>query len=151
MNNSPVRHKRKFVPDAVKFLVAVSSLAGTFGVWNFLANKDLIQVKADTNTVLEPTATLDLQPLPTLVPLISVDLSASAQLSGQAAVAAPTTELRSVAAPKVVPNIQLPAPGGNQSPVVIGGGQSSDPAAPSASSAPSSPPPAAATTQSSKP
>jgi hypothetical protein len=72
------RRKKRFVPGAFKFLIAVSSLAGTIGVWNALANKDLVQAKAQN---LENTPTNEvLDPLPTVAPLIVVDLSSLSRI-----------------------------------------------------------------------
>lgn len=67
------RRKKRFVPGAFKFLVAVSSLAGTIGIWNALANKDLAQANAQ-NQEATPTTEI-LEPLPTVAPLLVVDLS----------------------------------------------------------------------------
>ncbi len=72
------RRKKRFVPGAFKFLVAVSSLAGTIGIWNALANKDLVQANAQN---LENTPTTEmLDPLPTVAPLIVVDLSSLSRI-----------------------------------------------------------------------
>ena len=67
------RRKKRFVPGAFKFLLAVSSMAGTIGIWNALANKDLVQANAQ-NLVNTPTTEI-LDPLPTVAPLIVVDLT----------------------------------------------------------------------------
>lgn len=71
--NNPHRRKKRFIPGAFKFLVAVSSLAGTIGIWNALANKDLVQANAQ-NQEVTPTTEI-LEPLPTVAPLLVVDLS----------------------------------------------------------------------------
>jgi len=77
MEKTHLRRKKRFVPGAFKFLVAVSSLAGTIGIWNALANKDLVQANAQN---LENTPTTEvLDPLPTVAPLIVVDLSSLKQ------------------------------------------------------------------------
>jgi hypothetical protein len=69
-NNNPHR-KKKFVPGAFKFLVAAGSIAGTVGIWNVLARNDLLQASAQN---LDPaTATTVEGPLPTVVPLTTVD------------------------------------------------------------------------------
>lgn len=73
MEKAQPRRKKRFVPGAFKFLMAVSSLAGTIGIWNALANKDLVQANAE-NLVNTPTTEF-LDPLPTVAPLIVVDLS----------------------------------------------------------------------------
>lgn len=77
MKNITPHRKKKFVPTAFKFMVAVSSLAGTVGIWNFLSNKDLLQANAQ-NINVTPT-TDSFAPLPTVVPLISVNLSSATQ------------------------------------------------------------------------
>lgn len=108
MEKTTLHKKKQFVPNAFKFMVAVSSVAGTFGVWNLLANKDLIQVNAQNSTSIEPTVITDLQPLPTLVPLISVDLTAVIKTSSEPSVSPTATTLRNVAppAPAAVTNNQ---------------------------------------------
>jgi len=77
MANITPHHKKKFVPTAFKFMVAVSSLAGTVGIWNFLSNKDLLQANAQNIDGTPTTGTF--VPLPTVVPLISVNLSSAMQ------------------------------------------------------------------------
>ena len=70
MNNYPHR-KKKFVPGAFKFLVAAGSVAGTVGIWNVLARNDLLQASAQN---LDPAANTTMEgPLPTVVPLTTVD------------------------------------------------------------------------------
>ena len=65
--------KKKFVSDAFKFMVAAGSLAGTLGIWKELANKDLVQASS-----IEPMPqTADLQPLPTVMPLLTVEITPS--------------------------------------------------------------------------
>jgi hypothetical protein len=74
MEKKITHQKKKFVPAAFKFMVAVGSLAGTVGIWNILANKDLLQASAQNTdpTSAAPTAQ---QPMPTVAPLMSVDLN----------------------------------------------------------------------------
>jgi len=86
--HSPHR-KKKFVPGAFKFMVAVGSLAGTVGIWNLLANKDLLQASAQS---FDPTATSGYdQPLPTVVPLLQVNTASLPGVTVQ-----PTTTVRDV-------------------------------------------------------
>ena len=72
------RRKKRFVPGAFKFLMAVSSMAGTIGIWNALANKDLVQANAQNLEYTPTTEVLD--PLPTVAPLIVVDLSSLSRI-----------------------------------------------------------------------
>jgi peptidoglycan hydrolase-like amidase len=109
------RRKKRFVPGAFKFLVAVSSLAGTIGIWNALANKDLVQANAQN---LENTPTTEiLDPLPTVAPLIIVDLSSLNRINP---ISTPAT-LKEV-------NVSVSAPNPPSSPAVINSGNSSAPA-----------------------
>jgi hypothetical protein len=105
------------VPGAFKFLVAVSSLAGTIGIWNALANKDLVQANAQN---LENTPTTEvLDPLPTIAPLIVVDLSSLSRIDPTAT---PAT-LKEV-------NVSVSSANANaaSAPAVINSGNSSAPA-----------------------
>jgi hypothetical protein len=107
MTTSPHRKKKNFVPSTFKFLVAVSSLAGTLGIWSFLANKDLLQANAENSSSDPQTpGSLGLQPIPTLVPLITVDLNTLYQPPIQTgAVPVPTPSLRNVVPlPPVIAN-----------------------------------------------
>lgn len=74
MDKKKMHQKKKFVPAAFKFMVAVGSLAGTVGIWNILANKDLLQASAQN---IDPTgaAPTTQQPMPTVAPLMSIDLN----------------------------------------------------------------------------
>ncbi len=78
MEKAQPRRKKRFVPGAFKFLMAVSSLAGTIGIWNALANKELVQANAQ-NLVNTPTTEV-LDPLPTVAPLIVVDLASLSRI-----------------------------------------------------------------------
>jgi len=115
MEKTHLRRKKRFVPGAFKFLVAVSSLAGTIGIWNALANKDLVQANAQN---LENTPTTEvLDPLPTVAPLIVVDLSSLSRIDPTAT---PVT-LKEV-------NVSVATTNPASSPAVINGGNSSAPA-----------------------
>lgn len=85
MTNITPHRKKKFVPTAFKFMVAVSSLAGTVGIWNFLSNKDLLQANAQNINVTPTTG--NFAPLPTVVPLISVNVSSASQTTSSASTA----------------------------------------------------------------
>ncbi len=102
MNNSKLHHKKSFVPNAFKFLIAMSAMAGTIGIWNLISNKDLIQAYAQNleNTQLVPPVTLE--PLPTLVALKTVD--ANIIIAGSTMVP-PTVPLSNL------PNVDVPRPG----------------------------------------
>jgi hypothetical protein len=104
----PTTHRKKqFVSNAFKYMIAVSSIAGTLGIWNLLANKDLVNANSQNSTNGQTTTNIDQAPLPTIVPVIKVDLS-----SLQANVTVTTSEqtidaypLREVARPTTVPTI----------------------------------------------
>jgi hypothetical protein len=118
MEKTHVRRKKRFVPGAFKFLVAVSSLAGTIGIWNALANKDLVQANAQNLENTPTTGVLD--PLPTVAPLIVVDLTS---LSKVDSTSTPVT-LKEV-------NVSVSSSAsnaGSSSPAVINQGNSSAPA-----------------------
>jgi hypothetical protein len=89
MQKNVSHHKKKFVPTAFKFMLAVGSLAGTVGIWNLLANKDLIQASAN-NTENAPTPKVE-EPLPTVAPLITVSNSPQ-----EISVIQPTSTIRDV-------------------------------------------------------
>lgn len=110
------RRKKRFVPGAFKFLMAVSSLAGTIGIWNALANKDLVQANAQ-NLVNTPTTEV-LDPLPTIAPLIVVDLSSLRRIDP-------------ISTPATLKEVNVTATtstAGSSSPAVINPGTSSAPA-----------------------
>ena len=97
----PTTHRKKqFVSNAFKYMIAVSSIAGTLGIWNLLANKDLVNANAQTNTNGQTTTTLDQAPLPTLVPVIKVDMS---NINSGTALTTAATPLREVARPTAAP------------------------------------------------
>jgi hypothetical protein len=119
MEKKPSQHKRQFVPNAFKFLLAVGSMAGTLGIWNLLANKDL-QVNAQNNVTVQPATNNTLAPLPTLVPLAKVEISASGVTVSQPTASLPLREVT-----------QPPASTGastNNNPVIIQANPSNNPA-----------------------
>ena len=132
----PTTHRKKqFVSNSFKYMIAVSSIAGTLGIWNLLANKDLVNANAQPSTNGQTTTTLDQAPLPTLVPVIKVDMSNSSSGTALTTAAAPLREVaRPTAAPATTTSAASPnITSNNQSnPVIL-------------------PPAAVTTTQSSKP
>lgn len=80
MEKKITHQKKKFVPTAFKFMVAVGSLAGTVGIWNILANKDLLQASAQNTDPTSSAATVE-QPLPTVAPLMSIDINSQNQIT----------------------------------------------------------------------
>ena len=103
----PTTHRKKhFVPDAFKYMIAVSSIAGTLGIWNLLANKDLVNANAQSNMNDKTVTNTDQAPLPTLVPVLKVDLSALKANANVTTSSQPTTEnaLREVAKPTAAPS-----------------------------------------------
>jgi hypothetical protein len=65
----PLPHRKKsFVTNTFKYLLAISSMAGTLGIWTLLANNDLVIAQDKTNGQTAPEANLD--PIPTLVPIL---------------------------------------------------------------------------------
>ena len=115
MQNKIIQKKKKFIPAAFKVLVAMSSFAGTIGMWNYLSNKDLINASANNDQPQGLAGSQTLPPIPTLVPLIVVNQVSTSNLSGQN-LSTSTTTLRSVQAPSQT-IISQPATSG--SPVVI--------------------------------
>ncbi len=113
------RRKKRFVPGAFKFLLAVSSMAGTIGIWNALANKDLVQANAQNLEYTPTTEVLD--PLPTVAPLIVVDLSSLSRIDPTAMPAA----LKEV---NVSVTSSTTSGAGSSSPAVLSAGNSSAPA-----------------------
>jgi hypothetical protein len=104
MEKTSTHHKKQFVSNAFKYMIAVSSIAGTLGIWNLLANKDLVNANAQTSTNGQ-TTNINQAPLPTLVPVIKVDLS-SLQANGTVTTSSQTTAanpLREVARPTAAP------------------------------------------------
>ena len=146
---TPVR-KKQYVTNAFKYLLAISSMAGTLGIWNLLANKDLVNAQVNNDEIVTPVTEFD--PLPTLVPILTVDLS-SLQRGGGAPtdVAVVVTEaapLREVAVPVATVVSPIILSGGNAS--SSSSGNQNAPAVNSSSPAASAPNPVT-TTQSSKP
>ena len=90
MDKKSVHHKKKFVPAAIKFMVAVGSMAGTVGLWNVLANKDLLQASAQNTDSASPS-TIE-QPLPTVATLITVNSNSQ----GASIVNQPTATVRDI-------------------------------------------------------
>ena len=54
MKTNMTKHKKKFVPNSLKFLVAVGSLAGTVGIWSVIANQDLSMAYAQNIINTDP-------------------------------------------------------------------------------------------------
>jgi hypothetical protein len=107
MEKPTIHRKKQFVPNAFKYMIAVSSIAGTLGIWNLLANKDLVNANTQNNTNGQTTINIDQVPLPTLVPVITVDLSLL-QTNGTVSTATESTgtiPLREVARPTAAPLI----------------------------------------------
>ena len=101
MEKPTIHRKKQFVSNSFKYMIAVSSIAGTLGIWNLLANKDLVNANAQSNnTNGQTTTTIDQVPLPTLVPVIKVDMSNISSGTGLTTAAAP---LREVARPTAAP------------------------------------------------
>lgn len=71
MENQPSKKKRKFVPGATKALLALTSVAGTVGLWNVISNQSLVEAQQASDTV---ETTLELPSLPTVAPLAQVNL-----------------------------------------------------------------------------
>jgi hypothetical protein len=102
--------KKNFIPGSTKFLLALTSLAGTVGLWNIISNQSLVAAQKASTLVEVP---VDLAPLPTLVPLVQVTLPAAKSEAS----AAPATALRKVTPSTVNPAPKAPAAVSN--PVVI--------------------------------
>jgi len=149
----PITHRKKqFVSNAFKYMIAVGSISGTLGIWNLLANKELVNANAQNSINGQPTNALDQAPLPTLVPVIMVDLSslnANETVTTTAATTAATTEaslLREVARPTAAPATSSAAPSMNMPSTNNGTNPTVDQGAPAVI-----PPAPVTTTQSSKP
>lgn len=118
MEKPTTHHKKQFIPNAFKYMLAVSSIAGTLGIWNLLANKDLVNANAQNNTAGTTTTTIDQAPLPTLVPVLKVDLS-SLQTNGTVSTSVQTpltSPLREVTRPTAAPAASSPTVAGLTSP-----------------------------------
>jgi len=110
------QHKKEFVPSVLKVLIATSSLAGTLGIWNFIASKDIQAAEAqgypptptlvNTDTVQPPT-------FPTIAPLVVVNIAEGAAQTLPTPL--PTATLRAVNAPKAAP----PAAQNSSNPVIL--------------------------------
>ena len=95
--------KKKIVSDAFKFMVAAGSLAGTLGIWKELANKDLVQASS-----VEPMPqTTDLQPLPTVVPLLTVEITPINENKTTATIREVTVETTVQSSPSSANNIAM--------------------------------------------
>lgn len=117
--DKPTSHRKKqYVTNAFKYLLAVSSMAGTLGIWNLLANKDLANAQSNSDGQTPPVTNFD--PLPTLVPILSVDLSSLQRGGGGpssvAVVATDAAPLREVARPVATAAV---------SPVILSGANAS--------------------------
>lgn len=103
----PTTHRKKqFVSNAFKYMIAVSSISGTLGIWNLLANKDLVNANAQNIVNGQTTNAIVQAPLPTLVPVIKVDLGVS-QANGTVSTVTESTganPLREVARPTAAPS-----------------------------------------------
>jgi hypothetical protein len=94
MEKTSQHRKKQFVPNAFKFFIAVGSLAGTLGIWNLLANKDMQQANAQNNIGNQTVSNIDQVPLPTLVPLVTVNVNTSGVTTvSQPAAALPLREV----------------------------------------------------------
>jgi len=106
MEKPTIHRKKQFVSNAFKYMIAVSSIAGTLGIWNLLANKDLVNANAQSSTNGQPTIAVDQIPLPTLVPVITVNLK-PLQTNGAVSTSTESTgtkPLREVARPTTAPS-----------------------------------------------
>ena len=117
MEKTTTHRKKQFVPNAFKLMIAVGSMAGTFGIWSFLANKDVQHANAQTNTSDQTYATINQAPLPTLVPLVNVNITSSGVTVSQAATAVPLREVTQQASSSS-PSTTVTSPS-NTNPVVI--------------------------------
>jgi hypothetical protein len=90
MEKATPHRKKQFIPNAFKFLLAVGSMAGTLGIWSLLANKDLQQVNAQNNAAL---ANINQSPLPTVAPLVNVNISSSGITLSQPAATLPLRDV----------------------------------------------------------
>jgi hypothetical protein len=113
MNNINVKKKKQFVPNVFKLFVALGSMLGTLGIWTFLANKDLQQVNGQGNAQDQPQTNYMQTPLPTLVPLHTVEITASGVTVDQPAANLP---LREVTQPASTTSVNPPS---NTNPVII--------------------------------
>ena len=149
MEKPTIHRKKQFVPNAFKYMLAVSSIAGTLGIWNLLANKDLVNANAQNDTNGSTPSTIDQAPLPTLVPVITVDLGLL-QANNTVPTTVPTSEtsaLREVARPTAAPVTTLP----NLNVPSVNNNNNQGATVDQGASAAAQPPAPVTTTQSSKP
>ncbi len=69
MLTKPIKKKKTFLPGSTKVLLALTSLAGTVGLWNVISNQSLVEAQKANQTVEGP---LVLPTLPTVVPLVQI-------------------------------------------------------------------------------
>jgi hypothetical protein len=113
MNNSTVKRKKQFVPNVVKFFIAIGSMLGTLGIWNMLANKDLLQVNGQGTIDDQSLSNFTQAPLPTLVPLLNIETTSSGIIAVQ-----PATELQLREVSQPFPSVSVNSPS-NANPVII--------------------------------
>lgn len=101
MNNHKLHHKKSFVPNAFKLMIAMSAMAGTVGIWNLISNKDLIQAYAQNLETTQVVPPVTLEPLPTLVALTTVDATI---------INASSTSMPSTVTLSDLPNVDIPRP-----------------------------------------
>jgi len=118
MQNQPVRKKKKFVPGATKALLALTSVAGTMGLWNVISNQSLVEAQKASNTIDGP---LELADMPTVVALAQVNLDRT--VDPGALPNPPLDHLRVVTPPATkAPAARATAPassGGNSNPAPV--------------------------------
>lgn len=88
--------KKAFIPAAVKVFLALTSFTGTIGLWNMLSNRDFAVVK---NRDTSDLAALNLSPIPTLVPLVTIDM-AVVNSDTSNSFTQPSSELRKIQKPQ---------------------------------------------------
>lgn len=84
--------KRSFIPAAAKVFLALASFTGTIGLWNFLSNRDYQAGNISQNPDKEIP---DLQPMPTLVALVTIS-EENVNPTSPEANSLPMTDLRKV-------------------------------------------------------
>jgi len=94
MQNKPTRKKKNFLPGATKALLALTSVAGTVGLWNVISNQSLVEAQKASNTI---DGNLEFSPIPTVIPLARVNLEAA--LNQDASSNLPFDKLRMVTLP----------------------------------------------------
>jgi hypothetical protein len=98
MEKTTTHRKKQFVSNAFKYMIAVSSIAGTLGIWNLLANKDLVNASAQTNPNGQTNAAVNQAPLPTLVPVTQVNMNDITKGNGLIVAATPLRQVTPPAA-----------------------------------------------------